>query len=376
MLNNTVKALHLKKLLSPQQNLEFKLAPKLTPDYLDTKKHFLKMRVSSATNVFNNETSSALKFLAEEHSKEAYYTIAWFVDFIFRWFKIITARHPAFGLGKKHGICKSYENARAHLKETIQFFSLVNVGKKNQWKPFQSSVVISTTSFLEVSEYLLNERDFKFVLGSRFTQDCLENVFSVVRSKNEVPNCLQFKNNILLISISQYMKNVSSGSYDEDDRTFLSEFLDILQNVKNNTDEQNDSTNKYQTLNIPHINIVLKNIELNGFYYIAGYIRGNISKNKRTCYDCLKFTGSKTPKICHFSKLIRIKKKSIKDTLFFVNDTTFNYFLSMEKIFRAYYKTICSLHKKLNVKQFLYYCTFECIAIVLLFLIFVFFELF
>lgn len=243
MPNNTVKASHFKEILSAQQNLEFKLAPKLTPDYLDTKKHFLKMRVSSATNVFNDETSSALKFLAEERSKEEYYTTAWFVDLIFRWFRIMTARHPAFALGTKNMEC--YENARAHLKETIQFFSLVNVGKKNQWKPFQTSVVISTTAFLEVSEYLLNERDLKFILGSRFTQDCLENVFSVVRSKNEVPNCLQVKNNIKLISISQYMKNVSSGNYDEDDRTFLSEFLDILQNRKNNTDEQNDNRNKY-----------------------------------------------------------------------------------------------------------------------------------
>jgi len=87
------------------------------------------MRVSSATNVFSDETSSALKFLAKEHSKEEYYTTAWFADFIFRWFKLITARHPAFGLGKKNMEC--YENARAHLKETIiQCFSLVNVGKK------------------------------------------------------------------------------------------------------------------------------------------------------------------------------------------------------------------------------------------------------
>jgi len=39
----------------------------------------------------------------------------------------MTAR-PAFGLGKKNMEC--YENARAHLKETIQFFSSVNVGKK------------------------------------------------------------------------------------------------------------------------------------------------------------------------------------------------------------------------------------------------------
>lgn len=69
------------------------------------------MRVNSVTNVFSDETSSALKFLTKEHSKEGYYTTAWFVDSIFRWFKIMTARHPAFGLKKKkYGMlrkCKS-----------------------------------------------------------------------------------------------------------------------------------------------------------------------------------------------------------------------------------------------------------------------------
>ncbi|KYN37433.1 hypothetical protein ALC56_08187 [Trachymyrmex septentrionalis] len=47
-----------------------------------------------------------------------------------------------------------------------------------------------------------------------------------------------------------------------------------------------------------------------------------------------------------------LKKKSTKDTLFFVNAKTICFFLAMEKIFRVYYKTICSLHEKINVVQF------------------------
>jgi len=55
-----------------------------------------------------------------------------------------------------------------------------------------------------------------------------------------------------------------------------------------------------------------------------------MSNIKTTCYNCLKYTDSKTSKICHYSKLFRIKKKSIKDTLFFT-DITFDFFLSISK---------------------------------------------
>ena len=51
-------------------------------------------------------------------------------EFIYRWFVITTAHHPEFGLGKQNIEC--YENAIAHLKETIQLFSLINVGNQSQ----------------------------------------------------------------------------------------------------------------------------------------------------------------------------------------------------------------------------------------------------
>lgn len=97
---------------------------------------------------------------------------------------------------------------------------------------------------------------------------------------------------------------------------------------------------------------MLDNIELNRLYYIAGYIVSNINKNETICYDCLKCTGSTMPRIYHYSKLVRLKKRNTKDNLFFVNTKTFTFFLSMEKIYRSYYKTISSSHKGLNVKQF------------------------
>lgn len=53
-------------------------------------------------------------------------------------------------------------------------------------------------------------------------------MFSIIRLKNVIPNALQFKNNLKLITISQLMKTISKSNYYEDDRQFLSEFLDVL----------------------------------------------------------------------------------------------------------------------------------------------------
>ena len=66
-------------------------------------------------------------------------------------------------------------------------------------------------------DYLINNREFKFVLTGRFTQDCLENLFSQLRQKNVIPNCLQFKNNLKLIATSMYMRPIVAGNYDYDE---------------------------------------------------------------------------------------------------------------------------------------------------------------
>lgn len=60
---------------------------------------------------------------------------------------------------------------------------------------------------LELQHYLLNERGFGFVLGSRFSQDCVENLFSAVRSIQKKPPARAFKNILKLIAVSQFLHN-------------------------------------------------------------------------------------------------------------------------------------------------------------------------
>jgi len=46
---------------------------------------------------------------------------------------------------------------------------------------------------LELQSRLIDKGDFVFLLTSRLTQDCLENLFSCVRGKNPIPFALEMK---------------------------------------------------------------------------------------------------------------------------------------------------------------------------------------
>lgn len=103
---------------------------------------------------------------------------------------------------------------------------------------------------IDLTEYLITHRNFQFVLTSRFTQDCVENLFSQIRQKNVVPNPLQFTYNIKLISIAMYMKPINNSNYDNDDQEYLSGFLQYLKPDKK---EKIDFNNDVPQNNIPNI---------------------------------------------------------------------------------------------------------------------------
>lgn len=73
----------------------------------------------------------------------------------------------------------------------------------------------------------LIKKNYKFLLTARFSQDCLENLFSCLRSIQPIPNALQFIINLKLVCIVQYLKSSSNTNNDQDDREFLGDLLDF-----------------------------------------------------------------------------------------------------------------------------------------------------
>jgi len=181
----TVSVAPLNRLVKFQEHRDLKPAPRLTSKHLDIS-HFDKMKVSQALHVFSHSVSSALRLMvATENWEENVLTTAWFLEIMNKWFELMTSRHPVMAFSKFNG--DKYDSAVSCLRTVIDLFQHVSIGKKGAWKPVQSGVLLSTFSVLELQNRFLNILNFKFLLTARLTQDCLENLFSCVRSKNAVP---------------------------------------------------------------------------------------------------------------------------------------------------------------------------------------------
>ncbi|XP_065640103.1 uncharacterized protein LOC136072730 [Hydra vulgaris] len=256
--------------------MDLKFAYKLTSKHLD-EKHFNKMKVSRATSVMNHDVSCGLKFIASEIKDDSILTTARFIGIVDKWFPLMTSRNPGMALSMKND--KVYNETITFLNEVIEIFNglkILGQTEKISWKPIQSGVILSTTSVINLQNKFLLEKKFDFLMTSQFTQDCLENLFSLVRAKQVIPTALQFKNNLKLICVAQFLKKSSKGSYDIDDRQFLSGFLDIV----------NSNVHKPQQRECIFLpkdwdktsNLILSNAEQNCLFHIAGYIISRVKK--------------------------------------------------------------------------------------------------
>lgn len=135
------------------------------------------MKVSRATHVFLNEVNSSLQLLAYCKNKPEYLTSAWFVKIVQKWFPLITSRSPQLALGTKNQAV--YQENINFLHEVINIFTQLEIIDSGEFKPVQRGIIINTMSVLNLTEYLIKEKQYKFVLTSRFTQDCIENLLRI-----------------------------------------------------------------------------------------------------------------------------------------------------------------------------------------------------
>ncbi len=73
----------------------------------------------------------------------------------------------------------------------------------------------------------LHEQKFVFVMPVRFLQDCVENLFSTLRSGNPKCNALQVRDAVKSVAISEYLSPpLRKTSYNWDDSQFFVGFFE------------------------------------------------------------------------------------------------------------------------------------------------------
>lgn len=314
-------------LLTFQEDKDLKLAPKLTSATL-TPSHFEKMKVSHALNFFSHSVASALRYLVEfEGSKPDILTTAWFLDLCNRWFDLMSSRHPVMALSKHHP--QEYIKAISFLERIIQVFKAIQIGSKGVWKPVQTGVVLSTRSILDIQEEILG-KGHSFLLTSRFTQDCLENLFSSVRMKNPVPTPIEFKYALRIITVSQFLKTSHASNYQEDSSEFLADFFDQTPLPSQEEPDLEDiQLNANQSVED------LSNAEMNSLYYLVGYCISRICKNDKHCEKCISSIRSPSATSGSSSRLTEMKNYK-EGCLAHPTKDAFGLILTAENIFRSY----------------------------------------
>lgn len=278
-----------------------------------------------------------------------YLTTAWFLETINKWFNLMSSRTPVMAISRFHD--DKYAETIAFLQSVVELFDNCLIGDQGAWKPVQTGIILSTLSVLRLHDRLIKTGSFKFLLTSRLTQDCLENLFSCVRSKNPVPTPLELKNNLRLLTVAQHLNGSSSGSYEVDDGEFIADFLngDNLFVAPSLSDDVLDVCEPLVSNAV--LNIEFDETDLSCSYYLCGYVLSRVIKNDKTCSECVAAAKSldyQTEMGSKITKLLSLKEFRA-GALVPCGCDVYNVLLTAEKIFRQHESAMLS--KNGNMKQ-------------------------
>ncbi|XP_018378089.1 PREDICTED: uncharacterized protein LOC108770853 [Trachymyrmex cornetzi] len=137
-----------------------------------------------------NVAAAILYHIANKRIADVHKTTAWFLKTIYKWFKIMTSRYQKLALSYYNE--DVYKDTITFLKDFMDIIQGITVGD-TKWKPFQSGLLLCTQTALDLQIEYLEKEKFHFLLLGRFTQDALENLFSVIRVRKSVPDAREFK---------------------------------------------------------------------------------------------------------------------------------------------------------------------------------------
>ena len=323
--SNIVSKEHVKALIDFQENQELKIAPDL--NVLSTNPgHFSKMCVRDALKVISLPVSSGLRYLVKKHGhSNDLLTTAWFIELTRKWFDILTSRHLIEALSMKNMF--AYVEAINHLKTTIRVYETLTIENGN-WKPWQTGVLMSTKSILQLQEKLLVSENFNYVLTARFTSDCIENIFSQVRSKNPVPSAKEIKANLRAVSIAQFLTEKKGANYSFDDGEFLADFLKVPSHQIPEEEVEEDR----EIQSNPNLRFDLTIQEEDVLYYVCGWVVKGVKDNSKVCDSCVKSVLN-SPDDNVPSSLLE-EKDFTGESLIQVSSEIFDIFLLAEKRFQ------------------------------------------
>lgn len=235
------------------------------------------MKVGVAVKLFR-EAPPAIRYLIDRGVlPEEAETTAWFMELISKWYKLMSARHPKFALSRLD--TSKYQNAIEKLSLAVETVRMMKMGLTAHWKPSQAGLLISTDVVLRLQTVLLGDGGYRFLLTGRLTQDCLENLFSVIRLRKPVPNAYDMKYALKLVCVSQFLHTPSSTSYEQDDSVYLA---DLLAHGTKHAAEDADPLRDVENSFVESLTMEEEDI----LFYVGGFILKGMANTIEGCNRC------------------------------------------------------------------------------------------
>ncbi|CAJ1048722.1 uncharacterized protein LOC117540270 [Xyrichtys novacula] len=185
---------------------------------------------------------------------------------------------------------------------------------------------MATRVILEVQQDLLS-KGHKFVLTSRFTQDCLENTFSCIRQRNPVPTPAEFHYALRAVTVGQFLTTIPTGNYFDDGSDHLADFLD----------SKRSSCSPPPVVRLEQLDDAASppdftKTESCVLYHLAGYI----VKRVISCSLCEECQSSLTESENASGRDVLLRLKEFKrGALYRPSDEVFTLIQSVEQLFQA-----------------------------------------
>ncbi|KAK3933125.1 Transposable element P transposase [Frankliniella fusca] len=356
---------HIEDLFEFEKGNELKCAFRLRADNINCKGHFKTMGVGQARAVVCHRSAVGLERMAKALENPSYKTTAWFIELVNTFFTLVTARHRGLAISKQNP--EAYEKAINLIKKTACVFSYMTTG--NSFKPAQRGMRVLCNSLLGLIDYFLEKRGYSFLMLGRFTSDCIENLFSLIRLCQPTPLASQFLQSLKVVSLSQYSEAIKGSSYDyEESSPITSDFLSearkrgkerAYNRFLSGLDELSDSENVIKELTQEDYELIGA-LEKEVIYDMAGsVIRAIENSNVKTCETCIMACklGAEDPRhpqseftsMKEFT-LLRADDGTIQSQIH-VSDPVYKAILTAEISFRLYREKTLSF-KNVDVEQY------------------------
>lgn len=343
----------IRSILEYQHKMVYKVAPRLKKRHIEPS-HFDTMRVGTSTALISHDIRSALHFIDELdiEQKEKLFeksckfqnanATSWFLDFIKKWFDIVRNRsqNKAFSIDDPTKLQEDFD----FLIEATEFFTDLRFGDRNRYIKCQTFAISSTLSLIDLVKHLMQITGFKHFIAARANQDCLENVFSLLRVKHKKMGPLQFKQNLLNHALSQYMfLPIKNSSYFWDE-TSEDNNLNILKCLRETSQTQQSERSSHSISNL--ILLEMKNeahildvadydmfsiLERSRFIYLIGYILKRAVKSLK-CDDCSRALFSENSHENDLNSMIKLREY-YDGALAYPSNNSIEFCLKLEKVF-------------------------------------------